>query len=113
MLGGNFCGEVRGVSSGVVSRSQTAAAKYLILSNGVRSIQVFAISSLVEFGFCVRDEVFKSPSLLFSRWFVQHRYRLLEMGDSFPAFLAPAEERGRVLDFKERGRLRGTGGVGT
>ena len=61
----------------------------------------------------VRDEVFKSPPLLFPRWFVQHRYRLLEMGDSFPAFLAPAEERGRVLDFKERGRLRGTGGVGT
>ena len=60
----------------------------------------------------VRDEVFKSPPLLFSRWFVQHRYRLLEMGDSFPVFLAPAEERGRVLDFKERGRLRGTGAVG-
>ena len=49
MLGGSFCGEVRGVSSG---RSQTAAAKYLILSNGVRSIQAFAISSVVEFGFC-------------------------------------------------------------
>ena len=43
--------EVRGVSSGVVSRSQTAATMYLILSNGVRSIQAFAISSVVEFGF--------------------------------------------------------------
>ena len=61
----------------------------------------------------VRDEVFKSPPLLFSRWFVQHRYRLLAMGDCVPAFLAPAKERGRVLEFKERGRLGGTGGVGT
>ena len=61
----------------------------------------------------VRGEVFKSPPLLFSRWVFHHRYRLLEMGDSIPAFLAPAKERGRVLEFKERWRLRGTGGAGT